>query len=171
MDRSRAVLFLVDRAVCKAYSTYSAVILLVDGHSSHYVPEGVRSAAEQGIIFCLPPHSTYVTQPLDVSFFQVYWSEACHIFMQHCCDLVPVLTTILKSLVKPQMVLSKLASILSILMLPQFHRTLPPGVNNPDEDSLSDCEEDPAMNNHGDGIGGENKMKDPADDPDNSMST
>ena len=37
------------------------------------------------MIFCLPPHSTHVAQPLDISFFQplkVYWSEACHKFMQ-----------------------------------------------------------------------------------------
>lgn len=62
------------------------VILLLDGHSSHYEPECIRAAAEQGIIvFCLPLHSTHVAQPLDVSFFQplkVSWSEACHTFMR-----------------------------------------------------------------------------------------
>ena len=62
------------------------VMLLVDGHSSHYEPVTIRAAAEQGIvIFCLPPHSTHVAQPLDVSFFRplkVYWSEACHTYMQ-----------------------------------------------------------------------------------------
>ena len=49
----------------------------------------------------------------------------------------------------------------------------PPGVDdNSDEESESDGEEDAAMNdNHGDGIDGEDEMKDPADDPDNSMST
>ena len=62
------------------------VILLVDGHFSHYEPETIRAAAKAGIVmFCLPPHSTHVAQPLDVSFFRplkVYWSEACHKFMQ-----------------------------------------------------------------------------------------
>ena len=63
------------------------VMLLVDGHSWHYEPETIRAAAEAGIVmFCLPPHSTHVAQPLDVSFFRplkVYWSEACHKFMQN----------------------------------------------------------------------------------------
>ena len=62
------------------------VLLLVDGHSSHYEPDTIRAAAEQGVIvFCLPPHCTHIAQPLDVSFFRplkVYWSEACHTFMQ-----------------------------------------------------------------------------------------
>ena len=62
------------------------VLLLVDGHSSHYEPDTIRAAAEQGIvIFCHPPHCTHVAQPLDVSFFRplkVYWSEVCHTFMQ-----------------------------------------------------------------------------------------
>ena len=46
-------------------------MLLVDGHSSHYEPETIRTAAEAGIVmFFLPPHSTHMAQPLDVSFFQ-----------------------------------------------------------------------------------------------------
>ena len=63
------------------------VMLLVDGHASHYEPETIKVAAEAGIvIFCLPPRSTHVAQPLDVSFFQplkVYWSEVCHTYMQN----------------------------------------------------------------------------------------
>ena len=63
------------------------VMLLVDGHSSHYEPETIRAAAEAGIVmFCLSPHTTHVAQPLDVSFFwplKMYWSEACHKFMQN----------------------------------------------------------------------------------------
>ena len=62
------------------------VMLLIDGHSSHNEPETIRAAAEAGIVmFCLPPHSMHVAQPLDVSFFRplkVCWSEACHKFMQ-----------------------------------------------------------------------------------------
>ena len=63
------------------------VMLLVDSHSSHYESDTIKAPAEHGIIilFCLPPHCTYVAQPLDVSFFhplKVYWSEACHTFMQ-----------------------------------------------------------------------------------------
>lgn len=38
------------------------------------------------MMFCLLSHSTHVPQPLNVSFFRplkVYWSEACHKFMQN----------------------------------------------------------------------------------------
>ena len=62
------------------------VLLLLDGHSSHYEPDTIRCAAEEGVvILCLPPHTTHVSQPLDVSFFKplkLYWSEVCHRYMQ-----------------------------------------------------------------------------------------
>ena len=62
------------------------VLLLLDGHSSHYEPDTIQIAAEEGVvIMCLPPHTTHVSQPLDVSFFKplkTYWLEACHRFMQ-----------------------------------------------------------------------------------------
>ena len=36
------------------------VILILDGHSSHYCPESIRMAAENQIIMCaLPPHTTH----------------------------------------------------------------------------------------------------------------
>ena len=42
------------------------LLLLLDGHSSHFQPSFVRRAAEeQVIVFCLPPHTKYLTQPLD----------------------------------------------------------------------------------------------------------
>lgn len=63
------------------------VLLLLDGHSSHYEPDTIRLAATEGIvILCLPPHTTHVSQPLDVSFFKplkTYWSDACHHYMQN----------------------------------------------------------------------------------------
>jgi len=41
------------------------VMLLLDGHSSHYKPEGIKVAAENDIVlFCLPPNATHVAQPL-----------------------------------------------------------------------------------------------------------
>ena len=62
------------------------VLLLLDGHSSHYEPDTIHLAAKEGIvIICIPPHTTHVSQPLDISFFQplkAYWSEACHKYMQ-----------------------------------------------------------------------------------------
>ena len=61
------------------------VILLLDGHSSHYNPEAIAIAAEEKIIiFCLPPHTTHVAQPLDVSFFgplKQHWEKVCNDYM------------------------------------------------------------------------------------------
>ena len=46
------------------------LLLLLDGHSTHYNPAFIRRAAEeQVIIFCLPPNSTHLTQPLDKGVF------------------------------------------------------------------------------------------------------
>ena len=60
------------------------VILLLDGHSSHYCPETIRMAAEEKVILCaLPPHTTHLTQPLDKGCFsqlKVSWREICHQF-------------------------------------------------------------------------------------------
>ncbi len=39
------------------------LILFMDGHSSHYFPETITLAAENGIIiFTLPPNTTHLTQ-------------------------------------------------------------------------------------------------------------
>ena len=46
------------------------ILLLLDGHSSHYTPSLINRAVQEGIvIFCLPPHSTHITQPLDRGVF------------------------------------------------------------------------------------------------------
>ena len=46
------------------------VLLLLDGHSSHFNPEAIKIAAEAEInIFCLPLHITHMVQTLDVSFW------------------------------------------------------------------------------------------------------
>ena len=62
------------------------VMLLLDGHSSHYEPDTIRIAQNEGVVvLCLPPHTTHVSQPLDVSFFRplkAYWSDSCHKYMQ-----------------------------------------------------------------------------------------
>ena len=61
------------------------VLLLYDGHSSHYTPDAITEAAKEGIvIFCLPPNTTHAAQLLDVSFFKplkTFWSLACHSFL------------------------------------------------------------------------------------------
>ena len=62
------------------------LLLLLDGHSTHYQPEVVRYAKEnQVIMLCLPPHTTHETQPLDCGVFaplKSHWSTVCHDFIQ-----------------------------------------------------------------------------------------
>jgi len=62
------------------------LLLLLDGQSSHYQPELITHAKEFGvIIFCLPPHTTHESQPLDASVFKSlkqHWQHACHNFIQ-----------------------------------------------------------------------------------------
>lgn len=55
------------------------LLLLMDGHSSHYQPAVITRAAEEGVIlFTLPPHTSHLTQPLDKGCFgplKRYWRE------------------------------------------------------------------------------------------------
>jgi len=49
------------------------LMLLLDGHSSHYTLKLVKLAAEHDVIlFCLPPHTTADSQPLDTICFTQY---------------------------------------------------------------------------------------------------
>ena len=61
------------------------LLVLMDGHSSHYSPTAVRMAAEEGVIlFALPPNTTHFAQPLDKSVFgplKVHWRRVCQHFM------------------------------------------------------------------------------------------
>ena len=42
------------------------LLLILDGHFSHYMADVVRIAASKGVIlFCLQPNTTHATQPLD----------------------------------------------------------------------------------------------------------
>jgi len=44
--------------------------LLLDGHSSHCQPELIDFAKPYEIaLFCLPPHTTHESQPIDASVF------------------------------------------------------------------------------------------------------
>lgn len=58
------------------------LLLLMDGHSSHYFPDTIHMAAkEQVVLFVLPPNTTHLTQPLDKGCFgplKMKWSEVCH---------------------------------------------------------------------------------------------
>lgn len=61
------------------------LLLLLDGHSSHFCPEVIRFAATEGvIIFALPPHTTHLSQPLDKGVFaplKVKWKQVVHEFV------------------------------------------------------------------------------------------
>ena len=62
------------------------LLLLLDGHSSHFEPCSIQFAKDnEVIIFCLPPHTTHECQPLDCSLFgplKHHWREECHKFYQ-----------------------------------------------------------------------------------------
>jgi len=64
---------------------FRPLILLLDGHSSHYCPETIKLPAERKVILvALPPHTTHITQPLDRGCFaplKVAWRQACHEFV------------------------------------------------------------------------------------------
>lgn len=62
------------------------VLLIVDGHKSHISVGISEGALEKGIVlFILPPHSSHILQPMDVSCFgpfeRIYNAE-CHKFMR-----------------------------------------------------------------------------------------
>ena len=62
------------------------LLLLLDGHSSHFEPETIRFAKDHNVvIFCLPPHTTHECQPLDCSLFgplKIDWRNVRHSFHQ-----------------------------------------------------------------------------------------
>ena len=60
------------------------LLLLLDGHKSHYCPEFICEAAAEGVIvFALPPNTTHISQPLDKGPFsplKSYWRKIVHDF-------------------------------------------------------------------------------------------
>ena len=60
------------------------VVLLVDGHRSHVNLQISTFCKENGIyLYCLLPHSSHITQPLDVGFFKPLkdaWRKACDVY-------------------------------------------------------------------------------------------
>lgn len=63
------------------------LLLLLDGHSTHYQPQLLRIARELDIIIlCLPPHTTHEAQPLDCGVFRPlksHWANVCHLYLQN----------------------------------------------------------------------------------------
>ena len=77
------------------------LLLLLDGHTSHYNPSFLKLAAKEGIIvFCLPPHTTHLLQPLDNGVFSSlkhHWGKECQRFhaknlgkVLNCCNFMAV---------------------------------------------------------------------------------
>ena len=51
--------------------SHHPLLLLLDGHSTHFEPRSLEFAAKHDmIIFRHPPHTTHVCQPLDCSLFK-----------------------------------------------------------------------------------------------------
>lgn len=64
--------------------SHRPLLLLLDGHSSHFEPGTIEYAREKDvIIFCLPPHTTHECQPLDVSLFGALKAHWRHKFYQN----------------------------------------------------------------------------------------
>ena len=61
------------------------LLLLLDGHSSHYMADVVRTAASKGVIlFCLPPNTIHATQPLEEMCFHAlkkHWDDVINAYM------------------------------------------------------------------------------------------
>ena len=62
------------------------LLLLLDGHVTHYQPGVIQLAREHWVsILCLPLHTTHETQPLDCGVFaphKSHWNQVCHDFLQ-----------------------------------------------------------------------------------------
>ena len=86
MDRHRIVLSLAKKTFLKHVVPARPLLLLLDGHSSHFQLEVIRYAkTSEVIVFCLPPHKTHASQPLDVAVFgplKQHWANSCHKYMQ-----------------------------------------------------------------------------------------
>ena len=70
-----------DHFLCYAPSA-RPLLLMLDGHSSHYCPNTIHRASENEVILlALPPNTTHLTQPLDKGIYgplKVEWRKLCH---------------------------------------------------------------------------------------------
>jgi len=52
------------------------ILLILDGHASHFYYRALTAAKDQGVVvLCLPAHLTHIIQPLDVSIFGAVKNE------------------------------------------------------------------------------------------------
>ena len=58
------------------------ILLVLDGHSTHYQPELIKYAKEnQVILLCLPPHTTHESQPLDANWSLNICFNRCYLMI------------------------------------------------------------------------------------------
>ena len=76
---------LFDLWFCHYFLAYTPpvrlILLILDGYSSYYNPMTFHTAADGAILFCLPPHTTHLTQLLDKGCFsplKAFWREECY---------------------------------------------------------------------------------------------
>ena len=64
----------------KRTATIRPLVLLIDGHSSHIDIDTSKLCRDNNVLlYCLPPHSSHITQPLDVGFYgplKAAWRKA-----------------------------------------------------------------------------------------------
>ena len=91
VDHELFSFFLTEHFMANAVP-HHPLLLLLDGHSTHFEPKSLQIAKDNNIvIFCLPPHTTHVCQPLDCSLFKPLkqqWRQECHNFYQKNPGLV-----------------------------------------------------------------------------------
>ena len=91
VDHELFSFFLIEHFMVNAVP-HRPLLLLLDGHSTHFEPKSLQVAKDNNIvIFCLPPHTTHVCQPLDCSLFKPLkqqWRQECHNFYQKNPGLV-----------------------------------------------------------------------------------
>lgn len=59
-------------------------LLIVDGHNSHFSTEFIQFCETHKIeLFCIPPHTTHILQPLDVGLFGPLQRHYSHGIEQH----------------------------------------------------------------------------------------
>ena len=84
MDRTLFSEWFFNHFLCYA-PPIRPLLLVMDGHSSHFCPEVIKAAAaEKVILYALPPNTTHLLQPMDKGCFgplKSSWRQVCHKFI------------------------------------------------------------------------------------------
>ena len=74
-----------DHFLCYAPSA-RPLLLMMDGHSSHYCPSVIhRASKNEVILMALSPNTTHLTQPLDKGTYgplKIEWRKVCHEYIR-----------------------------------------------------------------------------------------